>query len=59
MPLRHLRRKKGVAMLIRFLLAVALVLALVWAGVRLARKTENAASTQPAVAEVQVYSATA
>jgi hypothetical protein len=41
-------------MLIRFLLAIALVLALVWAGVRIARKSEAAELRQPTVATASV-----
>ncbi|HET8547559.1 MAG TPA: hypothetical protein VFL57_06140 [Bryobacteraceae bacterium] len=44
-------------MLIRFLLAIAAVVALMWAGVRIARKTEMAALERPTVAVVSVYSA--
>ena len=41
-------------MLIRFLLAIAAVVALLWAGVRIARKTENAELRTPTVAAVSV-----
>jgi hypothetical protein len=44
-------------MLIRFLLAMALVLALVWAGVRIARKSETAELRQPSVGTAPVFTA--
>jgi hypothetical protein len=46
-------------MLIRFLLAVALVLALVWAGVRIARKSEAAGLRQPTIATTSGFTAAA